>query len=103
MHIWISVLDVRLCRMLAGEPPRRRRKGLIECTAQTATRLYLTRPASGQELVDESPFSARCRDMGANRSAVDVVMPALGHRLGERDGHTLPHTAGAPAPEAPVN
>src|SRR5262245_10381920 len=25
--------------------------------------------------------------MGANRSAVDVVMPALGHRLGESDGH----------------
>jgi hypothetical protein len=28
---------------------------------------------------------------------VDVVMRALGHRLGESGGHTLPDTAGAPA------
>jgi len=41
--------------------------------------------------------------MGANRSAVDVIMPALGHRLGESDTHTVPHTAGAPAPEALVD
>src|SRR5262245_23554621 len=41
--------------------------------------------------------------MGANRRAVDPVMPALDHRLGESDGHTLPHSAGAPAPETPVD
>ena len=37
----------------------------------------ITRPASGQELVDESPFSARCRDIGANCGAIDVVTTAL--------------------------
>jgi hypothetical protein len=40
-------------------------------------------------------------DMGANRSAVDVVMRALGHRLGESGGHTLPDTVGAPARAVP--
>ena len=60
-------------------------------------------PASGQELVDESPFSARCRDVRANRSAVDVVMSALGRGLGESDCHALPDARGTPAPEAPID
>ena len=41
--------------------------------------------------------------MGANRGAIDVVVPALRHRLGESDGDALPDTAGAPAPEAPID
>lgn len=41
--------------------------------------------------------------MGANRGAIDVVVSALSHRLGESDGHALPDTAGAPAPEASID
>ena len=52
---------------------------------------------------------ARCRSIaakigsGANRGAVDVVVPALGHRFGESDRDALPNTGGAPSPKAPVD
>ena len=40
----------------------------------------------------KSHFSARCRHMGTNCGAVDIVMAALRHPLGESDGHALPDT-----------
>ena len=40
----------------------------------------------------KSHFSARCRHMGTYRGAVDIVMAALRHPLGESDGHALPDT-----------
>lgn len=43
-----------------------------------------------------------CRDMGANQSAVDVVVFAFCHRFRKSDGHTLPDTAGAPPPKTPI-
>src|SRR5262249_14592256 len=60
-------------------------------------------PRAAKSSLMNPPFPPAGRDTGSNRIAADVVMPALGHRLAERDGHALPHTAGAPAPEAPVN
>jgi hypothetical protein len=41
--------------------------------------------------------------MGANRGAVDVVVPALGHGLGESDGDTLPDPGGTPPSETPID
>ena len=39
--------------------------------------------------------------MGANRRAVDVVVPALRHGLGESNGGALPDARCAPSSEAP--
>src|SRR3974390_1001440 len=41
--------------------------------------------------------------MGANRGAIDVVVPALCHGLGESDGDALPDTGGTPSPESPID
>ena len=41
--------------------------------------------------------------MSANRGAVDVIMPALRHGLGERDGDALPDTGDAPSSEPPID
>jgi hypothetical protein len=41
--------------------------------------------------------------MTANRGAVDVVLTALGHGLGERDGDALPDTGDAPSSEPPID
>jgi len=47
--------------------------------------------------------SARRRDMGANRGAVDAVMAAVCHDLGQCDRHCLPDPGTAPSPEPPVD
>ncbi len=56
-------------------------------------------PASGQERVDESPFSARCRYVGADCGAVDAVVAAVRHDLGQRHARRkffeLAHVEGA--------
>ena len=41
--------------------------------------------------------------MGADRGRVDVVMPAVRHRLGESDRHALPDPGDTPSPEAPID
>jgi hypothetical protein len=45
----------------------------------------------------------RCRDMGANRGRVDVIVPTLSHRLGESGGHALPDSGRAPAPKSSID
>jgi hypothetical protein len=49
------------------------------------------------------PFSTRFRDVGTNRSGVDVVIPTLSHCFGESDGHALPDTGSAPTSKAPID
>ena len=49
------------------------------------------------------PFSARCRDKGANRGAIDTVMAAVRPNLGQGDRYCLPDNGFAPAPEPAVN
>lgn len=51
----------------------------------------------------ESPFSARCRDMGANCGAVDAVVAAVRHDLGEHYRHGLPDPGLAPASEPTID
>jgi hypothetical protein len=41
--------------------------------------------------------------MGANRGAVDAVVPALGHCFSQSNRDTFPDTAGAPASEPTVD
>src|SRR5262249_50251138 len=47
--------------------------------------------------------SARCREVAANPSAVDAVVPTLGHCLGESGRHALPDTGLAPPQKAPID
>jgi len=58
---------------------------------------------SGQERVAESPFSARCRDMGANRCAVDAVVAIVCHDLGQCHRHCLPNSGIAPSSKPTEN
>jgi hypothetical protein len=41
--------------------------------------------------------------MGANRGAIDAVVPTVCHDLGQRNGHRLPDPSFTPAPEPPVD
>ena len=41
--------------------------------------------------------------MGTNRGAIDAVMAAVRHDLGQRDGHRLPDPSIAPTAETPVD
>lgn len=62
-----------------------------------------TRPASGQEPVDESPFYPRCRYVGADGGAIDAVVAGARHHLGQGNGHALPYAGLAPTPKAPID
>jgi hypothetical protein len=78
-------------------------EGVIGSGTSHPAQISAPRPASGQELFDEPPFSARCRDMGANRGAIDAVVPTVCHDLGQRNRHRLPDPSFTPAPEPPVD
>ena len=43
-----------------------------------------------QKPAQEPPFSARCRDMGADGSAVDAMVTAVRHDLSQRHRYGLP-------------
>ena len=49
------------------------------------------------------PFSARCRDVGANGGAVDAIVAAVCHDLGQRHGNALPNSRLTPSPEPPID
>jgi hypothetical protein len=59
---------------------------------------------SGQDPVSESPFSARCRDMGPDDGRVDHLH-AVRFRTALRQSleHRLPYPRKRPAPELPVD
>ena len=87
-------------------PPRRLSDGrrVVAQGHQPGSEAYWrTRPASAQERVDESPFSVRCRDVGADNGAVDAVVAAVHHDLGERHRHGFPDPGFAPSSEPPID
>ena len=62
-----------------------------------------TRPASGQEPVDESPFYPRCRNVSADGGTIDAVVAGVRHHLGQGDRHDLSSASLTPAPEPPID
>jgi CubicO group peptidase (beta-lactamase class C family) len=60
-------------------------------------------PRAAESASISPPFSARCRDVGANGGAVDAVVAAVRHDLGQRDRYGLPDLGLAPAPKPQVD
>ena len=49
------------------------------------------------------PFSARCRDVSANRGAIDAVIAAVRHDFGQRHCDGFPDPGLAPAAEPAID